>query len=622
MRGLSILGDAVQKQGGKVFVTHDTGQMLRSPIMAMYKASVDISKSDKAKIRRVTEKYFNKALKEYQFSSIELSDLVNNQLMNEINTIIDEKTDDLRGIVFKGFSVGKMAEYDFILETKYPYSPKLSSIHKKLYSQYVKNTILAIAITDKICERYKPSLFLTFNEYAQCQAVRYSAIKHKVKCMSLTYPVPQNIDSSRFSIWKSSYDHWISKHSQRWNKWKNVPINEKYIMESWRDSIFRMYESGSHIFSARKQSDPVSIFNKLKLDPKRKTIVVYTSSQEERGCVKASMEAWGKDEFAVDAFSNQIEWLNMLKEYVTNRNDVQMVIRIHPREGSRQLGFDSQHLIQLKAKFTEDTPNFKIIWADDQISSYDLMELADVCLIFWSTMGQEAARLGIPVLSCVANLYYPNDDFLQTASTPEEYKKKLDMILKMDYKWKHLVKAIRFYHWRTFISSLDLSRTIPADFDDHSVWPKSPRYATGIINDILSDKENIIKYNLKKWKRTLSKNTENKEKEAVKKGIRYFLDKIFYPPKDMKLINRIWRYGWCKITGNYLWVPKDSFKDYHLKYIDDLSKMDDLVNQTKHNSKLRILMVDGHYAILINKGKVLRRMSPMAIRLAKLHENA
>ena len=50
MRGLSILGDAVQKQGGKVFVTHDTGQMLRSPIMAMYKTSIDISKSDKAKI--------------------------------------------------------------------------------------------------------------------------------------------------------------------------------------------------------------------------------------------------------------------------------------------------------------------------------------------------------------------------------------------------------------------------------------------------------------------------------------------------------------------------------------------------------------------------------------------
>ncbi len=162
IRGLSILGDAIQKSGGKVLITHDTGQMLRSPMMAMYKTSVNISKSEKEKIRRATETNFKNVLKNYDFSSIELSELVDAQLINEVNSLSNETPVDLRKIYFRGFPVGKIAEFDFILETKSPYYLKLSESHRRLYLQYVKNTALALAITDKICEIYKPSLLLTF----------------------------------------------------------------------------------------------------------------------------------------------------------------------------------------------------------------------------------------------------------------------------------------------------------------------------------------------------------------------------------------------------------------------------------------------------------------------------
>jgi hypothetical protein len=622
MRGLAVLGEAVTKCGGRVLVAHDTGQMLRSPIMAMYKTSVSISAKEKNKIHSVTERNIRQVLRKYKFSAIELSNLVDSQLIKEIDSLADNAGENLKKISYKGFPVGQIAEFDFILETKFPYYSNLSRQHKELYLQYIKNTALAIAVTNNICEKYNPSMLLTFNEYAQCQAVRYSAETYKVRHMTLTYPVHFNIDSSKFLIWKSSYRRWMTDHIRKWNGFKNTPVAEKHAAASWDDSIFRMYGTGSHIFSMRKKKDPGLIFSELQLDSKRKTIIVYTSSQEERRCAEIAMKAWGENNPATDVFPNHIEWLSMLRDYSAKKDDVQIVVRVHPREGFRQFGFDSQHLRKLKARFKKNTPNFKIVWPDDPISSYDLMELADVCLISWSTIGQEAARVGIPVLSCVGNMYYPNDDFIQVAANLKEYKEKLDSILKMDYKWEHLVKAIRFYHWRTFIPSLDLGKAIPADFDDHSVWPKAPPSATKVINDILSGENDPIKYNIRKWQESLSAGASRREAKVIKEGIRRFLDNIFYPPRNTDMIFRLWRYAWRKITGNSLWVPKRSLRDYRLEYTEDLSQMDSLIKKTKDNPKLRVLVRDGLRVVLVNKGRLLHRVSPMVIRLARLHNNA
>lgn len=623
VRGLAVLGDAIQRKGGKVLITHDTGQMLRSPIMAMYKTSVNVNEKEKLKIRKVTEKYIKNVLEEYKFSTIELSELTSKVLLEEIDNL-GNGIKDIKKICFRGFPVGKMAEFDFILETKFPYSLKLSDLHRELYLRYIKNTALAIALTDEICEKYKPSLLITFNEYAQCQAVKYSALKHKIKFKALTYPVHFNIDASRFSLWESTYRRWITEHCQGWEKWKNIPINKSDVVASWADSIFRMYGQGSHIFSTKKKDDPAIVFKSLNLNSKRKTIIVYTSSQEERSCAGIAMKIWGENENAVDVFSNQIEWLKMLRSYAEKREDIQIVVRIHPREGSRQHGFDSKHLQLLKRIFKLNTSKFIIVWPDDPVSSYDLMELADVCLISWSLMGQEAARVGIPVLSCVSKMFYPDDDFIQVAHTLKMYEKKLNKILEMDYIWQHLVKAIRFYHWRTFIPSLDLGEAVPRAFDNDTMWPKISSSNVEIINNVLSDKEDLIKGNIKRWKNSLPKEAVFQENVAIKYGIRFFLDGIFCPPKIPIFLNKI------LLAMNYVWYvlfkrriifewPKKIFRDYELKCSNDYLCIDNFVKETRMKSRLRIVVTHGSEAIYICKGKVISRMSPMAVKLINLY---
>ena len=629
MRGLAVLGDATGKQGGNVFVTHCTGQMLRCPMMAMHRMKADISQYEKAKICKICAKYFTSAQKKYKFSSINLSNFVNEGLTKDINALVNNAGDNLKDINFRGFPVGKIAQYDFILETKTLYSSEVSKEQKDLYLAYIKNTALAVALTDRICERFQPSLIMTFNEYAQCQAVRYSANTHNVSRMALTYPVHYNIDTSRFLIWKSTYELFFYSHCQGWNSAKEIPITPQSVKECWDDAVFRFFgPGGSHIFSNRKECDPVSIFNKLKLDPNKKTIVVYPSSYDERYGKDIIMKVWGEGPKVVDAFPNQIGWLSFLQNYATERDDVQIVVRIHPREGSRQFGFDSLHLKQLKAIFTENISNFIIIWPDDPISSYDLMELADICLVPWSLMGQEAARLGIPVLSFIGNMFYPDDDFIQVAATSEEYKRRLDSMTNFEFTWQHLVKAVRFYHWRTFIPSLDLGETVPRDFDDQSVWPEAPASKVDVINDILSGKQDLIEYNIKQWQESLPSDAIARETAAMKQGIRLFLDKIFYPPqasKEMGTLFHLSNRAWNILTGKDIFSrPKSKqkpFKDYRLKYSENVQQLNDFIEETGKDSKLRVLVADGLYATLVHNGKILRRMSPMVIRLARLHEN-
>lgn len=632
MRGLAVLGDAIQKRGGRIFVTRCTGQMIRNIMMAKNKLPIDTSLAQRSCIQKQIDRILMYVRRTYNFSFIELSELVDLELMKQIDALVDEATHELECVTYEGFPVGKIAQYDFILETKYKYSKFLSPEHRALYGVYVKNTALTIAMMNRLCKRYDPSIFITFNEYAQCQAVRYSALQNHVARMAIAYPTHLNVDASRIFIWKTTCEYWRYKHCQNWHLAKDVPIREKDVIACWEDSMFRMFESGSHIFSSRKKNDVTTIFTQLQLHPKKKTVVVYTSSQDERISVETAMKIWGEDACVVDAYGSQIEWLSALRDFVAKRDDVQIVVRIHPREGLRGHGFASQNLQQLKATFVERQKDFIIIWPDDPLSSYDLMELADVCLVNWSLMGQEAARLGIPVLASTKNMFYPDDDFMQTAGSPDEYEKKLEAMLHMKYTWQHLLKAVRYYHWRIFIPSLDVSETVPATCSDDTLWPEAPPSKVDVICDILSDKQDLLTYNIQEWKASLTIDSARLESEAMRRGIRLFLDRLYYPPQVQKKpsafrsswaqVYRKLRHGWYTLTGYRLpMMEKDPppCSDYVLEFTEDISRLAEFEQRTATDYSLRVFATDGVDVTFVHKGMVVRRMSPMIARLARLH---
>jgi len=626
LRSLAVLGDAAIKQGKKVYITRCTGQLNRCVVMDMHHLPAQVSKEKKEEICKKCSENISEVQKHYSFSVIELADFIDSITIQEIDKLVNTANDS-EELTYNGFRVGKVAQFDFTLATKYLYNRNLSQDYQEIYKNYIRTISLAVSITDRICKQFKPSLLLTFGEYGHYQGARYATIMNKISRMAVVHPMHLNCDYSQFIIWKNTNEAFFYPHCQKWPKYNDIPIRPYHVKECWDDVFYRLFNKGSsHIFSSKKQTDPCIIFEKLKLNSKKKLAVAYSCSYDERQVKDVVMDVWKEGPQIIDAFPTQIDWLLMLREYVKQRDDLQIVVRIHPREGNRQFGFSSQHLKQLKEAFTENSINFTIIWADDPISSYDLMELADICLVPWSLMGQEAARLGIPVLSCTANMFYADDDFIQVAKNPVEYKNRLDSMLEMKNTLQHLVKAIRYNNWRTFVPALDLRKTVPADYSDDRIWPKAPTNMIKVINDILEGKEDLITYNINQWKGMLSEHSKNEEIAAVLRGIRQFLDAIFYPPKSQTgpgFWFKVRRKFWQVLTGKRITfnAMSSAFKDYTLKYSCDTKKINDYIKETQKNQNTRIIVADGAYAILIHRGKLLRRMSPMIVRLAELHDS-
>jgi len=624
MRALCVFGAALQNQDYKVLFTRCTGEMVRCPMYPnMHKPLADISSEEKAIMCKICDDTFRSAQDYYGFDSVPLKDMITPEILKSIDGIIDNET-SLEETEYDGFPVGKVAQYDFGLERKQLYNKGLDQDNRDLFIAYIKNTALSIALCNRIYEAYMPSVFISFNIYAQCQGVRFVATKNKAVNIHLHYPSFLGFDGSLFEIYKT----FILYHLlQNWNAVKDMPISEKYVMASWDDAIYRGYQEGSHIYSCSKSDNPIDLVEKFKLDINRKTFIAYTTSEDESLGGKTVLDVWKDDTNRISAFSTQIEWLKFLRAYVKTRSDIQIIVRIHPREGkNKNYSFGSYHLELLKSEFNYNEENFIVVWPEDPISSYDLFELADGVLIRSSSIGLEACRVGIPVLSYIRNHYYQDDGFTLVGSTVEEYKKKLDMMILSGYSFKDLVKAIRYNYMRVFLPCIDLSETVPKDVFDNS-WPLPPKDKEPIIAAIVSNNIDIFDYNKKNWEKSLSKDAESIEKEAVKKGIRIFIDKIFYPPNQAKNkrlnISYILAYVWNKCSRKSMTDKKSincSSIDYSLRYSENVSKLPEFIKITKKDKRIRIVIKDGMYAILVHNGRCIKRMSRMVIRLAKLHD--
>jgi hypothetical protein len=119
------------------------------------------------------------------------------------------------------------------------------------------------------------------------------------------------------------------------------------------------------------------------------------------------------------AFASVAEWLDALLGWVAARPDVSICVRQHPRE---RLAFakGSDDLGPLLARYAELGTRLRFVSAEEPLNSYDLMRHARAVLPHTSTVGIEAAVLGMPVILGTA-VYYEDLGFCRKAATKEEY---------------------------------------------------------------------------------------------------------------------------------------------------------------------------------------------------------
>lgn len=125
-------------------------------------------------------------------------------------------------------------------------------------------------------------------------------------------------------------------------------------------------------------------------------------------------------------FSESItEWLVRTIDYFSNRPQAQLVVRIHPGE---MMGWGTSSTDTLRQRFPELPENVHIIPADAKINSYDLVEIADVGLVFTTTIGMEMAMSGLPVV-VTGWTHYRGKGFTLDPDSWQAYFSTLDRVL-------------------------------------------------------------------------------------------------------------------------------------------------------------------------------------------------
>jgi hypothetical protein len=162
--------------------------------------------------------------------------------------------------------------------------------------------------------------------------------------------------------------------------------------------------------------DSRNLRERFGLDPTKKTAFIYPH------ILWDATLFWGEC-----LFRNFEEWLIETVRAACANDQVNWVIKIHPgnqrlrEEGSMK---ESAEVEALHKYIGNLPPHIIMIPCSSEVSTYSTFQIADYCVTGWGTVGMEAARLGIPVLTGGRG-FYDSRGFTVDSNTREEYIEKL-----------------------------------------------------------------------------------------------------------------------------------------------------------------------------------------------------
>jgi hypothetical protein len=251
-------------------------------------------------------------------------------------------------------------------------------------------------------------------------------------------------------------------------------------------------------YSPNWTADNTRLFEELALARDRKTILAYTSSDDEILCVQEFMKVLGYPlEDYRRPFTDQDAWLHGLIDWVADREDIQLVVRVHPRlAATSRHGSIATQAARIKREFAECPKNVRMVWPESPVSSYNLAEIANVATVGTSTLGLELSRFGVPVVAAFQNFgTFPVGGFIRFAEDPAGYFGELETGLARPASITAIREAIRWTNFAYFSSFVDVSDLVPtSDYCEVPPW-RTPKEIKTILN-VLRDGMDLCSINM------------------------------------------------------------------------------------------------------------------------------
>lgn len=165
------------------------------------------------------------------------------------------------------------------------------------------------------------------------------------------------------------------------------------------------------------------------------------------------------------------DWVSRTILYFIGRPDIQLVIRIHPGEILTR----EYSMVDVVKQTLPELPEYiHVIHPEEKVNTYDLVDIADVGLVYTTTVGLEMALKGLPVI-VAGKTHYRDRGFTSDPNSWVEYFKLLGTILekpkqfrlpkdKINLAWKY---AYHFFY--TFPLPFPWHIKLWQDYEDHKI---------------------------------------------------------------------------------------------------------------------------------------------------------
>jgi len=442
-----------------------------------------------------------------------------------------DKIDDFKNFTYQKIEMAKFSFYDYFIINK---QTKLNLSEKEFLKlrEIVSNNIKLVDYFDYISSKINISHIFMIDEYSCQSTLRRWAENKKIKTFFFkASPSEEEI------LEINNHKSWTKKNIdciEIWNKYKKLNLSQEEIAKVYKNLILRTQGVGGHIFSTNfKKNFSINLLKKLHLSNDKKTIGLFTSSSDEERAITENMQIFYPDVINEDAFKDHWEWIDETINWVEQNENLQLIIGIHPRLYktlySREI---SPELAELKIRYLNRNykyNNIKIIWPELGISTYNIFEVIDVAVVAWSSLANELALMGIPVITGLEGYFRitPNFDGIVKAKNKDIYFKEIAKKVDSNFNELSISTLINSIKWFSLIS-----------FEHEFRADKTPERFVD-LNKILDNKTTILNENFLIKEMNKNLNTDKKQAEALKVSISQLINNFVDDNNKTKLIKRL-----------------------------------------------------------------------------------
>jgi hypothetical protein len=415
--------------------------------------------------------------KTFKFPAINLEDYLSEEDVFEINEIIKNITkENFKLLHLEGIKVGEIAAYQVLLRYKQSKSKEFTD---EVWNEYLKQldvTLRSYFSLRKIIQNEQPDRIM---QYSGVYSV-HSICRELGKFNNIpTYFYHAGLNQrDRLKNIIIARDHAMVYIKSLFVSWENLYRNKpcsKIPMEKVTNNFIDLIKGNSFLkYSRSKSNIRFDIRKTFDISNDKKIVLAILSSYDEH-LAGDSIGAYKYD--IKPLFETQVEWIKELISYFRNREDLFLIIRVHPREfptmREKKLGVTSQHAKDLQKVLVDLPKNIVINWPADEISFYDLIEETNLFLSAFSSSAREITMLGLPVLT------YNNEDVIEPVSVNykgaslTEYFGLIDVLLrkrfdpdriKIAYRWRALEQVYSHISIKESYNEKDDLLTLPEKY--------------------------------------------------------------------------------------------------------------------------------------------------------------